>query len=122
MQGQKPRNIGNLWQSVGENGFCSREYGILDWLVEDVVENGDDVLDHLFALSPLADGSLGDIVVIPAHGRQCNEYIAKMGRAWMHRMDGDTRIPWPQRLHSLLQKLDEQHHPDCILIDTRRTR
>ncbi|MBQ9407546.1 MAG: AAA family ATPase [Desulfovibrio sp.] len=95
------------------------DYGLLDWLVEDVVENGDDVLDRLFASSPLADGSRGEIVVIPAHGRQCNEYIAKMGRAWMHRMKEETRIPWPQRLRSLLYKLDEQHHPDFIFIDAR---
>lgn len=95
------------------------DYGLLDWLVEDVVENGDEVLDRLFATSPLADGSRGEIVVIPAHGRQCGDYIAKMGRAWMHRMDGAKRIPWPQRLRILLRKLDEQHAPDHILIDAR---
>ena len=95
------------------------DYGILDWLVEDVVRNGDEILDHLFALSPLANGSQGNIVVIPAHGKKYNDYIVKMERAWMHRIDGETRISWPQRLHNLLQKLDEQHHPDCILIDSQ---
>ena len=95
------------------------DYGLLDWLVEDVVENGDEALERLFATSPLADGSRGEIVVIPAHGRQYGDYIAKMGRAWMHRMDGETRIPWPQRLRTLLRKLDGQHHPECILIDAR---
>ena len=95
------------------------DYGLLDWLVEDVVENGDEVLERLFATSPLADGSRGEITVIPAHGRQYGDYIAKMGRAWMHRMDGEKRIPWPQRLRILLRKLDEQHAPDRILIDAR---
>lgn len=95
------------------------EYGLLDWLVEDAVDNGDEVLDRLFATSPLADGSRGEIVVIPAHGKQYGDYIAKMGRAWMHRMDGEKRISWPQRLRDLLRKLDERHRPDCILIDAR---
>ena len=95
------------------------DYGLLDWLVEDVVENGDEVLERLFATSPLADGSRGEITVIPAHGRQYGDYIAKMGRAWMYRMDGEKRIPWPQRLRILLRKLDEQHAPDRILIDAR---
>ena len=95
------------------------DYGLLDWLVEDVVENGDEVLERLFATSPLADGSRGEIIVIPAHGRQYGDYIAKMGRARMHRMDGEKRIPWPQRLRILLRKLDEQHAPDRILIDAR---
>lgn len=95
------------------------DYGLLDWLVEDVVENGDTVIDRLFATSPLADGSRGEIVVIPAHGRQYGDYIAKMGRAWMHRMNGEERIPWPQRLRILLQKLAGRHAPDYILIDAR---
>lgn len=95
------------------------DYGLLDWLVEDVVDNGDEVLERLFATSPLADGSRGEIIVIPAHGRQYGDYIAKMGRAWMYRMDGEKRISWPQRLRILLRKLDEQHAPDRILIDAR---
>ena len=95
------------------------DYGLLDWLVEDVVENGDEVLERLFATSPLADGSRGEIVVIPAHGRRYGDYIAKMGRAWMYRMDGEKRISWPQRLRTLLHQLDGQHAPDCLLIDAR---
>lgn len=95
------------------------DYGLLDWLVEDVVGNGDEVLGRLYATSPLADGSLGEIVVIPAHGKRIDNYISKMGRAWMYRMDGEKRISWPQRLRTLLHKLDSQHAPDCILIDAR---
>lgn len=95
------------------------DYGLLDWLVEDSVENGDELLERLFATSPLANGSRGEIVVIPAHGRRYGDYIAKMGRAWMYRMDGEKRISWPQRLRTLLRKLDGQHAPDYILIDAR---
>ncbi|WP_294558650.1 ArsA-related P-loop ATPase [uncultured Mailhella sp.] len=94
------------------------EYGLLDWLVEDAVGNGDAVIESMVATSPLTEGS-GEIFVVPAHGRKEGEYIAKMGRAWMPRMEGDVRVSWPQRLRSLLEKLDGKYGPDCILIDSR---
>ena len=94
------------------------EYGLLDWLVEDAVGNGDAVIHNMVATSPLADG-VGEIFVVPAHGRNDGEYIAKMGRAWMPRMEGDVRVSWPQRLRGLLEKLDGEYGPDCILIDSR---
>ena len=95
------------------------EYGLLDWLVEDVVGNGDAIQDSLWGTSPLADGSQGEIVVIPAHGKRYGNYIAKMGRAWMPRMDEGKRIPWPRRLLGLLQELDNRYAPECVLIDAR---
>lgn len=67
-------------------------YGLLDWLVEDVVDNGDEVLQQIFAYSPLADDSKGRIIVIPAHGRKGGDYISKMGRAWMPRINDNERI------------------------------
>lgn len=94
-------------------------YGLLDWLVEDVVDNGDEVLQQIFAYSPLADDGTGRIVVIPAHGRKCGDYISKMGRAWMPRINNNDRISWPRRLRILLKKLDEQFNPDYIFIDDR---
>lgn len=95
------------------------EFGLVDWLVEDVVDNGNAVIDGLFANSPLAGDSRGEIVVVPAHGRNCGDYIAKLGRAWMPRMEGKKRIAWPQRLRTLLRELDNRHHPDFILVDAR---
>ena len=95
------------------------DYGLLDWLVEDIVDNGDSLLDRLSATSPLADETLGEIIVIPAHGKKYGDYIAKMGRAWMPRMEGESRISWPNRLRTLLTKLDERHRPDYVLIDVR---
>ncbi len=94
-------------------------YGLLDWLVEDVVDNGDEVLQQIFAYSPLADDSKGRIIVIPAHGRKGGDYISKMGRAWMPRINDNERISWPQRLRILLSKLDKQFKPDYIFIDAR---
>jgi hypothetical protein len=55
--------------------------GIADWLVEDLVNNGDTVLDDMVAESALSRD--GEISIVPAHGRDPGEYIAKLGRAWM---------------------------------------
>lgn len=56
-------------------------YGITDWLVEDLVFNGDTVLESMIATSELSRD--GQIYVVPAHGADAGEYIAKLGRVWM---------------------------------------
>lgn len=94
------------------------EFGIADWLVEDLVGNGDAVLDGLWATSTLARD--GDIRVVPAHGRNPGEYVSKLGRVWMTKVQPDgTRENWSQRLHRLIEQLEVQHQPDVILIDSR---
>jgi hypothetical protein len=94
------------------------EYGITDWLVEDLVDNADAVLDSMIATSDLARD--GEIFVVPAHGQKPGEYIAKLGRVWMSKLLPDgTREPWSDRLKRLLQALEERISPDVILIDSR---
>ncbi len=97
------------------------DFGLIDWLTEDAVNNGDAVLASLSAVIPLTENSPcgGQIVVVPAHGKNCKEYIAKLGRLWVPRFDQCTRISWAQRLRELLQKLDNMYAPDCLLIDAR---
>lgn len=93
-------------------------YGITDWLVEDLVGNGDAVLDDLYGLSPLSRN--GEILVVPAHGAQPGEYISKLGRVWMPLFleDGSRQI-WSHRLCRLLSELESRHRPDIMLIDSR---
>ncbi|ACT08999.1 conserved hypothetical protein [Dickeya chrysanthemi Ech1591] len=93
-------------------------YGIADWLVEDLVENGNNLIADMVATSTLSHD--GDIYVIPAHGKNPGEYIAKLGRAWMPKMDRNgTRESWSHRLHRLIDQLEERIKPDVILIDSR---
>ncbi|MGM3189632.1 tyrosine-protein kinase family protein [Dickeya dadantii subsp. dieffenbachiae] len=93
-------------------------YGIADWLVEDLVENGDNLLDDMIATSTLSHD--GDIYVIPAHGKNPGEYIAKLGRVWMPKIDRNSnRESWSHRLHRLIDQLEERIKPDVILIDSR---
>ncbi|MFY8092830.1 MAG: MinD/ParA family ATP-binding protein [Niveispirillum sp.] len=95
------------------------KYGITDWLVEDLVDNGDAVLNDLHATSDLQ--APGKITLIPAHGRDPGEYISKLGRVWMSKPSASLDAPefWSARLRRLVDKLEEKHKPDVILIDSR---
>lgn len=93
-------------------------YGITDWLVEDLVGNGDVVLDSMVATSNLSHD--GEIHVVPAHGAEHGEYIAKLGRVWMPKLHADgRRETWSARLERLLQALEARVRPDVVLIDSR---
>ncbi len=93
-------------------------YGITDWLVEDLVDNGDAVFDSMVATSNLSHD--GEIHVVPAHGAEHGEYIAKLGRVWMPKLQEDgTRETWSARLGRLLQALEARIQPEVVLIDSR---
>ena len=93
-------------------------YGIADWLVEDLVDNGDAVFEDMMATSTLSHD--GEIYVVPAHGRDPGEYVAKLGRVWMPKMRSDgTREAWSQRLSRLIGALEARWQPDVILLDSR---
>lgn len=93
-------------------------YGITDWLVEDLVDNGATILESMRAISPLSRD--GEIHVVPAHGENHGEYISKLGRVWMPKINADgSRELWSTRLCRLLGQLEEQIQPDITLIDSR---
>ncbi|MDR2028391.1 MAG: ParA family protein [Treponema sp.] len=92
-------------------------YGITDWLVEDLLHNDEAVFPYMTALSDLSHN--GEICVVPAHGRDPGEYIAKLGRVWMSKFKDNFPDPWQHRLGRLLEKLENQWRPDVILIDSR---
>jgi len=93
-------------------------YGITDWLIEDLVDNGGAVFDDMVATSNLSHD--GEIHVVPAHGAEHGEYIAKLGRVWMPKLRADgTRETWSARLGRLLQALEERIQPDVVLVDSR---
>ena len=56
-------------------------FGVTDWLVEDLVGNGDVVRRDMVAASELSRD--GAIFVVPTHGAKPGAYVAKLGRAWM---------------------------------------
>lgn len=93
-------------------------YGITDWLVEDLVDNAELVLDAMVATSTLSHD--GEIYVVPAHGADPGDYVAKLGRVWMPKLRADgSRENWSTRLKRLITALEERVQPDLILIDSR---
>ncbi len=93
-------------------------YGITDWLVEDLVDNAEAVFQDMRATSDLSHD--GEIYVVPAHGANPGEYVAKLARVWMPKIAADgTRQNWSARLRRLIDDLERRMEPDIILIDSR---
>ena len=92
-------------------------YGITDWLVEDLVDNGDLIFKDMVAVSSLSRN--GEIYVVPAHGRDSGEYVSKLGRVWMPKFNQGQRESWSTRLERLITALEDAYDFDVILIDSR---
>jgi hypothetical protein len=94
-------------------------YGITDWLVEDLVKNGDAILEQMHAsLGSQQRG--GELIVVPSHGDNPGEYVSKLGRVWMPGFTADgQRQTWSERLLRMIQQLEERHQPSIVLIDSR---
>lgn len=94
------------------------KYGITDWLVEDLVNNGDLLLNDMYATSNLP--TAGEIYLVPAHGSDPGEYVVKLGRVWMPKVDAQMRFEsWSARLNRLVNRLEGNIRPDVILVDSR---
>lgn len=94
------------------------QYGITDWLVEDLVDNGNFLLNDMYATSNLT--TAGEIYVVPAHGSNPGEYVTKLGRVWMPKIDAQRQSEsWSARLNRLVNNLETHIRPDVILVDSR---
>lgn len=95
------------------------DYGVVNWLVEDLVGNAaPDFPQEMVAESPLA-GSPG-LWVAPAVGRCAMEHpdnvLAKLARAYLEGEDGSG---FAARLRRMAGSLEAQVQPDVVLIDSR---
>ena len=90
------------------------EFGITDWFVEDLVGQGDFVLEAMTATPSWAQDFDGSVRIVPAHGREPGEYLAKLGRVYM-----DTDHPWTARLNRLLSQLESTYRPTILLLESR---
>lgn len=96
------------------------KHGLVDWLVEELVENGDAVKNDLTGISDLSKELDGEIRVVPAYGKQPGEYISKLGRVFLPKVDSKGNLQnWSQRLENLLKFLEEKFKPDYLLLDAR---
>ncbi len=91
------------------------EFGVTDWFVEDLVGQGDRVLERMAAAPAWARDFEGAVHIVPAHGRNPGEYLAKLGRVYL----GFGQEEWTARLKRLLQTLEKRHDPEVVLIESR---
>lgn len=90
------------------------EFGVTDWFVEDLVGQGDRVIDRMVTSPAWTQDMDGDVFVVPAHGSEPGEYLAKLGRVYM-----DTGDSWTKRLESMLQQLEQTSQPSMVLLESR---
>jgi len=97
------------------------EFGLVDWFVEDAVGQGDHCLDKMISSSPLGRELPGEILVVPAHGNEPGDYLAKLGRCYL-----DLPLPtavqpdrWERRLLRVVHALEQRTDSDITLLDVR---
>jgi MinD-like ATPase involved in chromosome partitioning or flagellar assembly len=99
------------------------DYGVLDWLVEDLLDNpaAEEMLDRMLAQSPLS--SSPGLWVVPATGRITNDhpggFIAKLARAYLESSEQDGGASLAGRVRRLVELLEGRLNPDATLIDSR---
>ena len=94
-------------------------YGLVDWFVEDVVGQGDDVLSDMVSLSPLSDQTRGSIRVAAAMGQGETAYLSKLARAYADTPSPTGPQTFADRMLRITQRLEQQEQPDIVLIDSR---
>ncbi len=95
------------------------EFGVMDWLVEDAVGQGDSVLSGLVSASPLGETTQGAVRVAAAMGSQESDYLAKLARAYADVPSEHGPLRLGQRLRRLVEALEAREQPDVVLIDSR---
>ena len=91
------------------------KFGVIDWFVEELVGQGDRVIEDMYSVPAWANDLPGNVWVAPAHGRDPGEYLAKLGRVYMATA-GD---PWIGRLRRLLDDLEAKLKPGVVLLESR---
>ena len=90
-------------------------FGLTDWFVEELVGQGDHVIEEMTGAPAWAQDLAGGVRVAPAHGGDPGEYLAKLGRVYMD-TEGD---PWTARLRRLLGRLEDDLGPTVVLLESR---
>lgn len=95
------------------------DFGVVDWLIEDAVGQGDEVLRRMISVSPLSESTQKEIRVAAAMGQGDLFYLDKLSRAYADVAVEDHAESFTKRIHRLVNKLEELEKPDVVLIDSR---
>ena len=91
------------------------EFGVTDWFVEDLVGQGDHVIGKMTAAPAWARDLEGEVRVVPAHGLDPGEYLAKLGRVYMDTVE----VSWTARLARMLSRLEAESQSTIVLLESR---
>jgi hypothetical protein len=94
------------------------DYGIVDWFVEDGVEQAELMEGVMIASSPLARDLPGEIRVLPAFGRDTGDYLPKLARCYAS-SGGAATDSWAERLQRMVQQTEKRENPDLVILDSR---
>ncbi len=98
------------------------DFGIVEWLVEDLVDQGNEVFSRMVGRPEWSEALQGDLMVVPAYGSGCREHLAQLGRAYMDKppdKPGDPAEPWIFRVRRLVRGLERQFRPTIVIMDSR---
>jgi hypothetical protein len=96
--------------------------GIIDWFVEDALEQASDaLLADIVSTSPLGSDWPGIIRVAPAFGQEESGYIPKLSRVYadLSRPAHPQVQSFPARFFRMLGRLEGAEKPDVVLLDSR---
>jgi Mrp family chromosome partitioning ATPase len=111
--------VGSLLLSVDR----TPRYGVVDYLVERNFGPVDpEIVGEMVGTSELTQGQ-GLVHVVPAVGSRTLEepagYLAKLSRAMLEAITGETPMSLADKLRELVHTLEQQRRYDLILIDAR---
>jgi cellulose biosynthesis protein BcsQ len=95
------------------------DFGIVDWLIEDALGQGDEVLRRIISVSPLSQYTQSEIRIAAAMGIDDSSYLDKLSRAYADVSVNAKVETFTQRIRRLIEKLEETEQPDVVLIDSR---
>lgn len=95
------------------------DFGVADWLIEDALGQGDEVLRRMISVSPLSEYTQSEIRIAAAMGIEDTSYLDKLSRAYGDVVINGKAETFTQRIRRLVEKLEETEQPDVVLIDSR---
>jgi cellulose biosynthesis protein BcsQ len=95
------------------------DFGVVDWLLEAAVGQGDAILPRMVSASPLAETTVDAIRVAAAMGVSELDYLAKLSRAYADVPGADGPQRMGARMRTMVERLEAQEKPDVVLIDSR---
>jgi cellulose biosynthesis protein BcsQ len=94
-------------------------FGVVDWLLEDAVGQGESVLSQMVSASPLGSTTPGAIRVVAAMGQGETDYLSKLARAYADVSGTEGPVRVGARMRRLIETLEAIEKPDVVLIDSR---